>query len=40
MPCSFPVGVAITADGAFAYVANRFSNTVSIIDTASNTVTA
>jgi YVTN family beta-propeller protein len=30
--------VAITPDGTRAYVANRFSNTVSVIDTATNTV--
>ena len=33
-----PLGVAITPDGAFAYVANRNSDNVSVIDTASNTV--
>jgi len=31
--------VAITPNGAFAYVANANSNSVSVIDTASNTVT-
>jgi YVTN family beta-propeller protein len=35
-----PVEVAITPDGAFAYVANKDSNTVSVIDTATNTVVA
>jgi outer membrane autotransporter protein len=34
---SVPVGVAITPDGKFAYVANEFDNTVSVIDTTSNT---
>ncbi|MGI8570506.1 MAG: hypothetical protein ACR2KT_16375 [Methylocella sp.] len=33
-------GVAITPDGKHAYVANLFSNNVSVIDTASNTVAA
>lgn len=33
-----PWGVAITADGARAYVANRTDNTVSVIDTTTNTV--
>ncbi len=33
-----PQGVAITPDGAFAYVTNANSNTVSVIETASNTV--
>ena len=37
---SFPWGVAITPDGAFAYVANSDSGTVSVIETASNTVVA
>ncbi len=31
---SFPVGVAITPDGAFAYVTNNGSTTVSVIATA------
>ena len=35
-----PFGVAITPDGAFAYVANGSSNNVSVIATASNTVVA
>ncbi len=35
-----PVGVAITPDGAFAYVTNGNSGTVSVIETASNTVVA
>jgi YVTN family beta-propeller protein len=34
-----PISVALTPDGASAYVTNFNSNTVSIIDTASNTVT-
>jgi len=37
---SFPVGVAITPNGAFAYVANFNSNSVSVISTVTNTVTA
>ena len=36
----WPVGVAITPDGAFAYVTNFSSGTVSVIETASNTVIA
>jgi YVTN family beta-propeller protein len=36
---SFPLGVAVTPDGAFVYVVNNGSNTVSVIETASNTVT-
>jgi YVTN family beta-propeller protein len=35
-----PFGVAITPDGTRAYVANEFSYTVSVIDTATNTVVA
>jgi YVTN family beta-propeller protein len=35
-----PLGVAITPDGAFAYVTNFSSNTVSVIATATNTVVA
>ncbi|MFE7043340.1 IPT/TIG domain-containing protein [Streptomyces atratus] len=35
-----PLGVTLTPDGARAYVANRASNTVSVIDTATETVTA
>lgn len=35
-----PLGVTLTPDGARAYVANRASNSVSVIDTATNTVTA
>src|SRR5262249_41470111 len=35
-----PTGVAITPDGAFAYVTNFSSNTVSVINTATNTVVA
>lgn len=34
-----PQGIALTPSGARAYVANRGSNTVSVIDTATNTVT-
>ncbi|MEU9048496.1 YncE family protein, partial [Kitasatospora sp. NPDC048343] len=37
---SFPTGVAITPDGLHAYVTNEGDNTVSVIDTATNTVTA
>jgi YVTN family beta-propeller protein len=37
---SSPFGVAITPDGAFAYVANLSSNNVSVIATATNTVVA
>jgi YVTN family beta-propeller protein len=33
-----PMGVAITPNGNFAYVANKNSDTVSVIDTATNTV--
>jgi YVTN family beta-propeller protein len=36
---SFPTSIAITADGLQAYVGNEGSSTVSVIDTASNTVT-
>ncbi|MFJ9469880.1 IPT/TIG domain-containing protein [Streptomyces caniferus] len=35
-----PIGVAITPDGSFVYVANSRSSTVSVIDTATNLVTA
>jgi YVTN family beta-propeller protein len=35
-----PLGVAVTPDGKHAYVTNGGSNTVSVIDTASNTVVA
>ena len=35
---ALPRGVAITPDGTQAYVANSFDNTVSVIDTATNTV--
>jgi len=35
-----PRGVAITPDGAFAYVSNRISNDVSVINTGTNTVVA
>jgi YVTN family beta-propeller protein len=35
-----PDGVAITPDGGRAYVANNGSNTLSIIDTATNRVVA
>ncbi|MEU0674582.1 IPT/TIG domain-containing protein [Streptomyces sp. NPDC006172] len=34
-----PQGIALTPDGTRAYVANRASNTVSVIDTATDTVT-
>ncbi|WP_438318790.1 IPT/TIG domain-containing protein (plasmid) [Streptomyces sp. HUAS TT3] len=34
-----PQGIALTPDGTRAYVANRGSNTVSVIDTATDTVT-
>jgi YVTN family beta-propeller protein len=34
----FPTGVAITPDGAFVYVTNAENNTVSVIDTTTNTV--
>ncbi|MDF3293222.1 Ig-like domain repeat protein [Streptomyces silvisoli] len=37
---NFPTGVAITPDGLHAYVANEGSNNVSVIATATNTVTA
>jgi YVTN family beta-propeller protein len=36
---SFPNSVAITADGKQAYIGNESGNDVSVIDTASNTVT-
>ena len=35
-----PFGVAVTPDGKHVYVANNASNTVSVIETASNTVVA
>ena len=35
-----PRGIAISPDGATAYVANTGSNTVSVIATATNTVVA
>ncbi|MFJ2864126.1 IPT/TIG domain-containing protein [Kitasatospora sp. NPDC087314] len=35
-----PLGVALTPDGTRAYVANRSSNAVDVIDTATNTVIA
>jgi len=35
----FPQGIAFTPDGSKAYVANSASNTVSVIDTATRTVT-
>lgn len=35
---SRPIGVAITPDGLFAYVSNRGSNEVSVIETPGNTV--
>src|SRR5260370_24177664 len=37
---SGPVGVAVTSDGSKVYVTNFNDNTVSVIDTATNTVTA
>jgi YVTN family beta-propeller protein len=37
---AFPVGVAISPDGARAYVTNANDNTLSVIDTATNTVIA
>ena len=36
---SLPLGVAVTPDGAFVYVTNVNSGNVSVIDTATNTVT-
>jgi YVTN family beta-propeller protein len=36
----FPYGVAVTPDGSKVYVANAVSNSVSVIATATNTVTA
>jgi YVTN family beta-propeller protein len=33
-----PHGVAITPDGAFAYVSNFYNNSASVIDTTTNTV--
>lgn len=33
-----PRGIAISADGSYAYVANRFSDSVSVINTSSNKV--
>jgi YVTN family beta-propeller protein len=35
---SNPLGVAVTPDGAFVYVTNNFENSVSVLDTAINTV--
>lgn len=35
----YPAGVAVTPNGAFAYVANFNSNSVSVIDTTANAVT-
>lgn len=35
-----PVGVAVSPDGKHVYVANSAGNTVSVIDTASNSITA
>ena len=37
---SKPWGVAITRNGAYAYVTNYGDNTVSVISTSTNTVTA
>jgi YVTN family beta-propeller protein len=36
---NFPNGVAVTPDGAKVYVSNKYDNNVSVIDTATNTVT-
>ena len=36
---SFPGGVAVTPDGAYTYVTNTGSNSVSVISTATNSVT-
>lgn len=33
-----PHGVAFTPEGKYAYVGNQYSSTVSVIDTATNTV--
>src|SRR5205807_3975516 len=35
-----PAAVSVTPDGSRVYVANEFSNTVAVIDAATNTVTA
>ena len=35
-----PFGVAVTPDGSKVYVANRFSNTISVINTATNALAA
>ena len=35
-----PYGIAVSPDGSKVYVTNEYSNTVSVIDTATNTVTA
>ena len=37
---AIPVAVALTSDGAFAYVVNQASNTVSVINTATNALDA
>jgi DNA-binding beta-propeller fold protein YncE len=37
---SFPYGVAVAPDGTNVYVTNEFDNIVSIIDTATNQVSA
>jgi YVTN family beta-propeller protein len=37
---SNPYGIAVTPDGSKVYVANEVDNTVSVIDTATNTVVA
>jgi YVTN family beta-propeller protein len=39
-PADNPVEIAMTPDGHAAYVTNRGSGTVSVIDTATDTVTA
>ena len=36
---SYPFGVAVTPNGAYAYVTNQDTNSVSVISTSSNTVT-
>lgn len=37
---NYPAGVAISPDGATAYIANNLSKSVSVVSTATNTVTA
>ncbi len=36
----YPTGIAITPDGRYVYVTNSGSNTISVIDTATNTVSS